>query len=93
MIYDEIKNPSHYDGDGFIECKDALRSMMYKPSWISTETGYWWGCAFKYIWRWPFKNGIEDIDKAIRCLEYMRESAVSDMDALKKEANHDKQQA
>lgn len=81
-MYDDVKNPIHYAGDGSVECRDALRSMMFPaPSWMSAETAYWWGCAFKYLWRWPHKNQIKDINKAIRCLEYMRESAVNDIAA------------
>lgn len=33
-------------------------------------TSYWVTTAFKYIWRWIGKNGIQDLRKARRCLDY-----------------------
>ena len=80
LIHDDVSNPIHYTGDGKIQCKHALKSMFAAtPMWMSGETNYWWGCAFKYIWRWPNKNRIKDIDKAIQCLKYMRDSAIEDI--------------
>ena len=28
-------------------------------------------CVFEYIWRWRYKNGIEDIKKARECIDNM----------------------
>lgn len=67
-----VKRPAHYDGDGRISCMDALRSMMSKAT-LPPVVIYWWGCAFKYLWRWHMKNGIQDIDKCMQCLKYMKE--------------------
>ena len=25
---------------------------------------YCWQNSFKYLWRWPYKNGVEDLKKA-----------------------------
>lgn len=61
------RDPSHYDGDGEVSCERALRSM----TWLSTLPPmqlWWWGCAFKYLWRWPWKNGAEDLRKAHDCI-------------------------
>ena len=35
--------------------------------------GYWWGCAFKYLWRWPYKGVREDLEKAKACIDYLLE--------------------
>lgn len=70
---DPIEHPSHYAGDGKVECMDAMRSMLYQENGLSQIASYWWCSALKYIWRAPHKNGIQDIDKAIRCLQYMKE--------------------
>lgn len=82
---DPVKAPSHYAGDG-IECKEAMRSMMsgtycyvadrenYSHENIPPSAFYWWGCAFKYIWRWNRKNGVQDIDKAIECLTELKKA-------------------
>lgn len=77
MAFDLISNPKHYAGDGKITCMDAMRSMMSRTA-IMPEQAYWWGCAFKYLWRWPQKNGVQDVDKAIQCLEYLRNTIRKD---------------
>ena len=70
---DIVKAPAHYMGDGEVECKRAMQSMMTNTAFVGTAM-YWWGCAFKYIWRWPHKNGVQDIDKAIECLTELRKA-------------------
>lgn len=71
---DVIKDPEHYEGYGGIECKDALESAMGAGTLY-----YWWGCAFKYLWRWRRKNGIEDLEKCKQCIDYLIE-VISDDD-------------
>ncbi|WP_417352161.1 Lar family restriction alleviation protein [Gordonibacter pamelaeae] len=64
---DARPNPGHYEGDGEVSCARALRSM----TWLSTLPPmqlWWWGCAFKYLWRWPWKNGADDLRKAHDCI-------------------------
>lgn len=66
---DAVHSPSHYQRGG-LECKDALKAMlcgMLVPSIVS----YWWGCAFKYLWRWPAKGGVQDLEKCRECLDVM----------------------
>lgn len=60
-----------YGGAHGVECDKALASMMDRecPLAIPPSAMFWWGNAFKYVWRWPFKGGSADIDKAIDCLE------------------------
>lgn len=66
---DPVTAPAHYEGSG-VERKDAMKSMMHGAD-VEPSQAYWWGCAFKYVWRWPRKNGAEDIRKAITCLELL----------------------
>lgn len=66
---DAVSHPSHYTS-GCIEAKDALRAAM-DGSGLSPMASYWWGCAFKYLWRWPRKNGVEDLRKCVRCIEFL----------------------
>lgn len=69
-----VKNPSHYAGDGMIECMDAMRSMMSGEEYaLPPIAAYWWGCAFKYLWRWRRKGGIEDLQKCRQCIDYLME--------------------
>ena len=71
---DPVKAPSHYEGDGVITAKDAMRSMFYGADADNvTPMGfYWYGCALKYLWRFSRKNGVQDIDKAIQCLQELK---------------------
>lgn len=65
-----VSHPRHYMGHTGIECMDAMRSMMGSEG----VTFYWEGCAFKYLWRWRAKNGVEDLKKARQCLDYLIET-------------------
>lgn len=73
-MFDDVENPRHYAGDGVVDCKRALESML---GGYDNDSGaqwpyaaaYWIGCALKYIWRAPLKNGREDLEKAIECLK------------------------
>ena len=64
-----VAHPRHYMGHTGIECMDAMRSMMGREG----ATFYWEGCAFKYLWRWRTKNGVEDLKKARQCIDYLIE--------------------
>ena len=69
---DAVAHPSHYAGDGSIECMDAMRSMMSGDQYaLPPIAAYWWGCIFKYLWRWRRKNGVEDLKKARQCIDYL----------------------
>lgn len=70
--HDPVSAPAHYAGDGKTTCMEAMKSMMGAAD-VGPAEAYWWGCALKYVWRWPHKNGAEDIRKAIRCLEILLE--------------------
>lgn len=68
---DAVSHPSHYAGGG-IEAMDALKSAM-SGSGLSPMASYWWGCAFKYLWRWTRKNGLEDLRKCRQCIDFLIE--------------------
>lgn len=40
--------------------------------------GFLVGAVIKYVCRYPFKNGKQDLDKAIHCLELLRELEYGD---------------
>ena len=55
---DPVKSPKHYNQAG-IECIDAIRA--------ATDEGfeyYLQGNIMKYLWRYKYKNGSEDLKKA-----------------------------
>lgn len=70
---DPVSAPAHYAGDGEVECRRALRSMMAgydRAEGMGGSSKYWLGCALKYVWRAPLKNGRQDLEKAAQCIRY-----------------------
>ena len=64
-VCDMVNHPSHYTQGG-IECIDAIKSA------VCGLTGMEAVCTanvIKYLWRWKFKNGVEDLEKAKWYLE------------------------
>jgi len=64
---DMVNNPPHYNQHG-IECLDAIRA--------ATGKGYQYylqGNILKYLWRYRYKNGKEDLCKALFYLQRMIE--------------------
>ena len=57
-LEDMVNNPAHYNKAG-IECIEAIRA--------ATGDGYEYylqGNIMKYLWRYRYKNGTEDLEKA-----------------------------
>ena len=57
---DNVNHPSH-DTQGSIECIDAITEATKHLLGIAAV------CVaniIKYVWRYPFKNGLEDLYKA-----------------------------
>lgn len=65
--FDPVTKPSHYAGHTGIDCKTAVESMLGTEGYVS----HMQACVFEYIWRWRYKNGIEDIKKARECIDNM----------------------
>lgn len=62
-----VDNPPHYNQSG-IECIDAIAA--------ATDDGYEYylqGNIIKYLWRYRYKNGTEDLKKAKWYLEKLIE--------------------
>jgi len=58
---DPVNHPTHYTSGG-VECIDAITAALACQSdpvdaWLT-------GQVIKYMWRWPQKNGVEDLKKA-----------------------------
>ena len=56
-----VNHPAHYTA-GAIECIDAIEAALAcqkdpMQAWLT-------GQVIKYLWRWPMKNGKEDLEKA-----------------------------
>ena len=58
--HDAVNHPAHYT-NGSIECIDAIQAavtdLVGPEAWLT-------GTILKYIWRWKWKNGLEDLRKA-----------------------------
>lgn len=74
--FDPVTKPSHYAGHTGIDCKSAMESMLGTEAYVS----HMQACAFKYIWRWRDKNGIEDLKKARECIGNMIRAIEGDGD-------------
>lgn len=59
-LNENVFNPKHYTM-GNIECIDAVESAV---SGLEGIEAFCTGNAIKYLWRWKYKNGIEDLEKA-----------------------------
>ena len=56
---DVVNHPPHYN-NGKIECIEAIEAMLTHEEFI----GYLRGNSLKYRWRFRYKNGVQDLDKA-----------------------------
>jgi hypothetical protein len=59
-----VNHPVHYNQGG-IECIDAIEAAT---TGLSGPEAYNTGTAIKYLWRWKWKNGREDLQKAAWCI-------------------------
>lgn len=60
--YDEVDNvnsPAHY-GSGKIECIDYIQDFLTREEYV----GFLRGNIAKYLHRWRYKNGLEDLKKS-----------------------------
>lgn len=62
---DVVNHPTHYT-KGKVECIDALEAATDGLTGIEAVCT---ANAIKYMWRWKWKNGAEDIKKAIWYLQ------------------------
>jgi hypothetical protein len=58
---DLVNHPPHYNASS-IECIDAMKAMA-EGSDVDPHASYCWQNAFKYLWRWPYKSGLQDLKK------------------------------
>ena len=60
LEHDVVNHPKWYN-NGKIQCIDALEAAV--EGLEGEEAGLTWQ-VLKYMWRWKWKGGIEDLDKA-----------------------------
>ena len=62
----KVNHPSHYN-KGKYECLDVVKELIKDMSGVE---GALFFNVFKYLWRYPHKNGIEDLKK---CEFYLKD--------------------
>lgn len=67
---DPVHHPGHYAWRGGPECIEIARELCQGSDGIAA---YLIGCAVKYVYRYPRKNGLQDLDKAIECFTMLRD--------------------
>ena len=73
VVKDNVNHPSHYT-QGAIECIDAIKEATKGLFGIEAVCT---GNIIKYVWRWKFKNGVEDLHKADWYLQRLIKEATS----------------
>jgi hypothetical protein len=58
-IFNPVDRPQHY-GQGSIECIEYIEDFLTHEEYV----GYLRGNVTKYLHRWKYKNGLEDLRKA-----------------------------
>tara|TARA_E500000331_G_scaffold354238_1_gene406763 strand:- start:1660 stop:2043 length:384 start_codon:yes stop_codon:yes gene_type:complete len=69
MKHDPVNNPNHYNRGG-LECIAAIEAMTEN---MSGDIAPHAANVLKYVWRCEYKNGLQDIDKAIWYLNRLRD--------------------
>tara|TARA_R100000900_G_C3303201_1_gene158187 strand:- start:221 stop:526 length:306 start_codon:yes stop_codon:yes gene_type:complete len=57
---DVVNKPIHYNQNS-LECIEAIEALI---STIDKKYAYHAGAILKYLWRFEYKNGLEDLEKA-----------------------------
>lgn len=57
---DMVNSPAHYKLQGKIECIEYIEDFLSPDEYV----GYLRGNIAKYLHRWRYKNGLEDLRKA-----------------------------
>lgn len=64
---DKVNNPSHYLGAFGLEAIEVVRNFAGN---LTAVQGFYWGNAIKYLLRFQSKNGLEDLKKARKNLDW-----------------------
>ena len=65
---DKINNPNHYKGAFGLEAIEVVRNFAGN---LTAVQGFYWGNAIKYLLRFQGKNGLEDLKKARKNLDWL----------------------
>lgn len=65
---DVVNKPSHYQGEFGLEAIDVVKNFAGE---LTAVQGFYWGNAMKYLLRFQKKNGLEDLKKARKNLDWL----------------------
>lgn len=82
---DLVNKPNHYKGVHGLEMREVQGNFVPKYEKYGVMVMCDVKDAFKYVGRAPDKNGVEDIDKAIRMMQYAREGMVRYNETVRKD--------
>ena len=66
-----VTRPNHYKGKN-LECVQAIDEILLMNN-SQGVSAYYLSNIVKYIWRYKNKNGIQDLQKAKKCIELLIE--------------------
>lgn len=82
MSKDNI-NPDHYKKETSLECIETMEIIFGTDAVV-----HFCACnAWKYIWRWKNKNGIEDLNKATWYINHAKKVLENEYDISDQGAN------
>lgn len=76
-VFDNINKPSHYQGKNGMEAIEVVRNFIGN---LSGTSAFYWGNAMKYLLRFQGKNGLEDLKKARKNLDWLIEEMEKEND-------------
>lgn len=65
---DNVNRPSHYQGEFGLKAIDVVKNFAGD---LTAVQGFYWGNAMKYLLRFQKKNGLEDLKKARKNLDWL----------------------
>ena len=68
LTCDKVNNPYHYKGAFGLEVIEVIRNFAGN---LTAVQGFYWGNAIKYMLRFQKKNGLEDLKKARKNLDWL----------------------
>lgn len=78
MGNDMINKPSHYKLKGGMEVKDVVESLLdnieASDFYMSLNEAGWYQQSMQYFMRFYGKNGIEDLKKGVKAMQFVIDS-------------------
>lgn len=70
-VKEAVNKPSHYVGEKGLEVKEVLENFVKNKKGMEAHR---WCSAVEYLLRYAEKNGVEDLKKARKNIEWLIES-------------------